>query len=492
MTAPPPTKPPTRRATATRRRVAMATFGWLAAAVLSGCSTAHYPINPPLQKVDASAGYRAPRVFASEPDDRFFLHVSISGGGARAAALGLGVLETLRDTLIHWEGRNRRLIDETDVLMGVSGGSMLAAYYALHGADGLPRFEADFFQAPLQVDLVSLLLSPRSLWRIQSPRFGRGDLLAEYLDERLFKGATFAHLSRTPRKPFVTIYASDMSTGARFEFVQDQFDFLCSDLDGVSLARAVAASSAAPLVLSPITLWNHAPADGGPGCGEPQARTLARAANPGSAAVQQLAELETFRATTPMGLQRPYVHLLDGGLSDNVGARGPMDYIAQFGSVIAGTRAAGYRGVRRAVFVVINAETSARPPEDLRPDVPGPLRAALALADIPINRNSGTSLVAKRNLMEAWRAEVAEAHAQGRFETFAADAQFHLIEVNLGDEPDADLRARLLAIPRTLQLPADDVTLLRRQGAQALRRSAGFERLMNGLHPTHGPAGPRP
>jgi NTE family protein len=445
---------------------------------LSACSTAHYPINPPLQRVDITTGYRAPRAFAAEPDDRFFLHVSISGGGARAAALGFGVLEALRDTPVRWEGRDKRLIDEMDALMGVSGGSMLAAYYALHGVAGLARFDADFFQTPLQADLVSLALKPRNLWRIQSPRFGRGDLLAEYLDERLFKGATFDDLSRLPRKPFVTLYASDMNTGARFEFVQEQFDFLCSDLGGVTLARAVAASSAAPLVLSPITLWNHAPADGSPGCGDPPARAIARAANAGSGAAQQLAEMETLRATTPQGLLRPYVHLLDGGLSDNVGARGPMDYIAQFGSVIAGTRAAGYRGVRRVVFVVINAETSARPPEDSRADVPGPLRAALALADIPINRNSSTALAAQRSLLDGWRAEVAAAHARGDFEVFAADARFYLIEVKLGDEPDAALREKLLAVPTTLQLPAADVALLRTQGATALRRSEEFQRLL--------------
>ena len=266
----------------------------------------------------------------------------------RAAALGHGVLEALRDTPIQWEGSSERLIDEMDVLTGVSGGSMLAAFYALHGPEGLRRFETDFLQAKLQVDLVSLALSPRSLWRIQSPRFGRGDLLAEYLDERLFKGATFADLSRVPRKPFVTVYASDMSTGTRFEFLQDEFDYLCSDLDGVSLARAVAASSAVPLVLSPITLRNHAPANGTGGCGDPPARAIARAAPAGHGAAQHLEDMETLRAVTPQGLLRPYVHLLDGGLSDNVGALGPLNYMAQFGSVIEGTRAAGYRGVRRA------------------------------------------------------------------------------------------------------------------------------------------------
>lgn len=141
----------------------------------------------------------------------------------------------------------------------------------------------------------------------------------------------------------------------------------------------------------PITLWNHAPADGIAGCGDPPARALAGSLQPDTGAARQLAEVETLRAVTPKGLLRPFVHLLDGGLSDNVDARGPTDDIAQFGGVIAGTRAAGYRGVRRVAFVIINAETSARAPNDNLADVPGLLRTALALADIPINRNSNTA-----------------------------------------------------------------------------------------------------
>ena len=48
-----------------------------------------------------------------------------------------------------------------------------------------------------------------------------------------------------------------MTLGARFEFTQDQFDLLCSDLSTVPVARAVAASSAFPILLSPLTLHNY-------------------------------------------------------------------------------------------------------------------------------------------------------------------------------------------------------------------------------------------
>lgn len=449
--------------------------------LLGACSTAHYPINPKLDRVEAQQGYRAARAFASDPGDRFFMHLAISGGGARAAALGHGVLEALRDTPIRWEGRERRLVDELDMLMGVSGGSMMAGWYALHGADGLAAFDTAFFEARLQTALVARILSPGGLWRVQSSRFGRGDLLAELLDERLFKGATFSRLSMAPRKPFVILYATDMGTGGRFEFVQDQFDYLCSDLDGVPLARAVAASSAAPIVLSPITLWNHAPASGD-GCGVPPVR--AQPSAPGAVPVTsvRMAEADRLRATGPEGgLERPFIHLLDGGLSDNIGARGPLDYIAEAaGSVVEGTRRAGYRNVRRVVFVMVNAETSATAPEDRSADVPGPLRAALALADIPINRNSATALAQKRAMVQGWELEAAEAQRRGD-DTFAADAKFYLIEVNLGDEADPKLRERLRSIPTTLELSAEDRAALRAHAQATLRRSADFQRLLREL-----------
>jgi NTE family protein len=453
----------------------------LAAIALAGCSTAHYPVNPRLDRIDANRGYRANRVLASESGDTFVMHLSFSGGGTRAAAFGFGVLEALRDTPIVWQGHPQRLIDQLDFVMGASGGSILAAAYALTGVDGMAAFEANFLKAPLQQGLTARLLSPRSLWRMQSSRFGRGDLLAEYLDEQLFKGATFSDLSRVPRKPFLVIHASDIFNGGRFEFVQDQLDFLCGDLDGMPLARAVAASSAVPIVLSPITLWNYAPPDGAPGCGEPLLRMRAAHAPSTSGAAQRLSELESFRARDAAGLLRPYVHLLDGGLSDNVTARGPTEFMSHFESIVEGTRFAGYRGVRRAVFVVVNAETSARPPEDRLPDVPGPLRTALALADIPINRNSATALAHQRAQLEAWQAEVDAAHARGDFEVYARDARFYLIEVSLADLPDPAMREQLMAVPTSLELPAEQVDALRREAAAALRRSPAFQRLMREL-----------
>ena len=91
------------------------------ALVLAGCATR--PINARIAQVDPQSGYRPqlllPKRQNNDPQTLFVL--SFSGGGTRAAAFSYGVLEELRRTEITVGGQRRRLIDEVDVITGVSG-----------------------------------------------------------------------------------------------------------------------------------------------------------------------------------------------------------------------------------------------------------------------------------------------------------------------------------------------------------------------------------
>ena len=85
--------------------------------------------------------------------------------------------------------------------------------------------------------------------------FGRSELAEQYYDEILFHGASYADLTR--RTPVVIVGATDVTTGNRIDFSQGQFDFICGDLTRFPLSRAAAASSAVPVVFSPVTLDNR-------------------------------------------------------------------------------------------------------------------------------------------------------------------------------------------------------------------------------------------
>jgi NTE family protein len=91
-------------------------------------------------------------------DPSLVMAVTLSGGGARAAAFGYGVLRALDAVHFDWNGKPLTLLDATDLISGVSGGSIVAAYYAAFGREGLPRFESEFLRRDFQQGLISLLL----------------------------------------------------------------------------------------------------------------------------------------------------------------------------------------------------------------------------------------------------------------------------------------------------------------------------------------------
>ena len=110
------------------------------AALTTGCAQIHNePINIPL------AG--GPRQVAAEVNanaqpalDDTIVAVTFSGGGTRAAAFSYGVLQGFDETRTTVDGRSQSLLDQLDFVSGVSGGSVLAAYYGLRKRAALADF----------------------------------------------------------------------------------------------------------------------------------------------------------------------------------------------------------------------------------------------------------------------------------------------------------------------------------------------------------------
>jgi NTE family protein len=183
---------------------------------------------------------------------------SFSGGGSRAAAFAHAVVGELDKLPFVWRGRTTTLAREIDMVIGVSGGSVAAAHLAWHGVVGhLERFESDFLVRDFQSRLVRAMLSPSGLRHVSSPWFGRGNVLADQFDAVLFRGATFARLGELAARPYLIVGATDLSSGAEFDFTSEQFAILCSSIDDVPLSFAVAASSSVPLLFSPLSVQVH-------------------------------------------------------------------------------------------------------------------------------------------------------------------------------------------------------------------------------------------
>lgn len=205
------------------------------------------------------------------------------------------------------------LLDHLDFISGVSGGSILAAYYGLYGRQTLSDFRERFLLANaeehLQTDL-SLFNVARGL------EGGINDLteLPAWLDAHLFNHATFRQLL-TGRRPAVWINASDIYNRTAFLFTPVTFSALCSDLADYPISLAVAASAAVPVVFAPIVVQNYPG-----GCPTSLPEWVERVRNDPSAApiMKSYAEaLERYRSG-----EVKYVKLLDGGLVDNLGLAG--------------------------------------------------------------------------------------------------------------------------------------------------------------------------
>ena len=292
--------------------------------LVAGC--AHYPVNAPLRNYDPDAGYRGKNVVPPERSGDLFLLLSFSGGGTRAAAFSYGLLEALKETEVTIDGRRAPLLDQVDAISGVSGGSFTAAYYGLFKERIFEDFQDKFLKKDIEGALASqVFFNPYNWVRLSSAFFSRSDLAAEYYHEHVFAGATFADMMRH-KGPMVFINGTDIVLGTRMAFTQDAFDILCSDLTDFPVARACAASSAVPIVLTPIILKNYAGS-----CGYRMPPLLELAMQQRSLPSRQF---DLANNIVPY-LDRdkiPYLQIVDGGVADNLGLRvlfGPGDRLRQ-------------------------------------------------------------------------------------------------------------------------------------------------------------------
>jgi NTE family protein len=435
----------------------------LLVSALAGCASTHYPINAPLARPLGERAYVLGNLAApANNSDQIFVSLSFSGGGLRAAALAYGVMEALAQTRIEWQGQEKRLLDEVDIIAGVSGGSLPALYYGLHGDGLFTDLPEKLLYADLQGDIWGRLLNPLNLWRLTSKRYGRIELVAQAYDKHLFRGATFNDLRR--ERPFIVVSASELSLGTRFEFTQDDFDLLCSDLNQLPLARAAAASSALPFVFSPLTLWNHqekCPVD--------------------VFSIKDSSALTLYYAQRGAWVKSPTVHLLDGGLTDNMGVRGAIDFARSYRRSPDELRSMPqFKDIQHVIFIVVNAETAPVLKEDASADVPGPFRTIQAFVDIPINRYSAETREQLRTTLTRLQDDVRAAAAARKDNTFNPQVQFHFIEVSLQPE-SADPRLfdlPLISVPTTLHLDRATVDKIRAYGHRTLLASPDFKRVL--------------
>ena len=456
----------------------------LPALLLAGC--AHYPLNAPLTSASPETGYRFANLSHTNNSDSLFIVLAFSGGGTRAAALSYGVLEELAKTQIVWEGRRGRLLDEVDLISSVSAGSFTAVYYGLYGDRIFSDFESAFLKRNIQGRLLAPYFSPINWFRLASPKFSRIDMAAEYYDRHLFGGHTFGDLRVQGRRPFLMINATDMSLGARFEFTQDQFDLLCSDLASFPLGRAVAASSAFPILLSPVTLRNYAGSCDAPEPGWIQSTLADRSAS--TRRRNQALEARAYLDSTNC----PFIHLLDGGLADNLGLRGPLEALVAHNDASRSGHWFEMDQMRKVVLIVVNASVAPDYGAGRREKTPSLREVAQAAGRVPISRYSFETVELFKESVEKQKREINERRQTLRSAPAAPgtnpgqspsdELQFYPVELDFNALPDEVERRFFESLPTSFYLPPATVDRLRAVAARMLRQSENYRKLLRDLN----------
>lgn len=434
----------------------------LALVVLAGSLTgcAHYFVNERAARFEPERGYRFDKLEpGAKNTDSLLVCLSFSGGGTRAAALAYSVLERLRDTEVVWQGEKKRLLDEVDCVSAVSGGSFVAAAYALDRETFFTSFRERVLERNLQ-GAIEWKVFRNAWWLWAAHYYKRSDLVAELYDETIFDGATFARLRA---RPFVLVNATDLTTGQRFEFTQDQFDLVGSDLATFPLARAVMASSAFPLAFSTITVRNHTHLEG-PSQGFVMPRALEaplehREDDP------RLHEWARHQRRYVVGPEPPsYLHLTDGGIGDNTGVRALWVALRREDGFLRRAIEAGR--VKKLVVIQVNAQND--PLRGLGDHEAGP--AAWTVTERTARATVNNYTFENLQLLREDR------QIKALLDQMKVD--LHLVDVSfLGVEDDAR-RTRLLGIPTELQLERADLDVVLAAGKEVLDGSEAWKKLL--------------
>lgn len=430
--------------------------------LLSGCTSYGVIENQPKAAVDFDLTVKSPAQMATtigRQSSEVSVLLAFSGGGHRAAALSYGVLKAIREVPVESRTGTTRLLDHVDAISAVSGGTFTAAYYGLVG----DRIFDDYERRFLSWDMEQVLLSNvRDLSHLLSDR-GRSEIMVDLLDASLFNGATIDDINRLDG-PTIILNASDLGRGVRLSFLPSYFDLLCSDVRRFPVARAVTASAAVPLVFNPIVVRNYDDC----GSGSPQWLHEAR---------QRLADNEEMSLVID-GLasygdkqKRRYIHLVDGGITDNLGLRAVYENVELSGGIQSTLQRVGREVPRRVVVIAVDASTHLDIAMDQTLEEPGIEETVNGITDAQLHRYNAATLTLFEQEVKRWAAQMSAAQER--------PVSAYFIRLSLQQAGTEALKRYYNDIPTGLSLTPEQMTRLVAAGRTLLFNHPEFIRFQN-------------
>jgi NTE family protein len=381
------------------------------------------------------------------------------------------------------------LLNRVDFVSGVSGGSVLTAYYGLKKRAALDDFRERFLLRNAE-EAITTDITPVNLVKAFGGGVNDSTQFSKWLNANLFNDATFADFRRVPG-PRVWINASDIYNRTSFVFGEAAFIALCSDLAAYPIANAVAASAAVPVVFAPVVIKTY-PRE----CTDKPPPWVEKVRlNPNAAPMlKSFANALTRYNDGAMN----YVKLMDGGLVDNFGLSGFT--IARLTSETPYGPFSPQQAVRlrRAIYIVVDAGRGPSGNWDKTVEGPSGVELIMATADTATEASVSAAFTAFQGTVNDWQSQLIRWRcglSEEQRRRFGAgpnwncrDLKFSLNRIAF-DQLGPDRAKALNAVETRFNLPAAQVDMLITAGGDALRSNPVFREFLSSVG---GRPGPRP
>jgi len=183
--------------------------------------------------------------------------------------------------------------------------------------------------------------------------------------------------------------------------------------------------------------------------------------------------------------KKPYIHLVDGGVADNLGLRAVLDRVIGRGSVWELIKGTPRENVNKVVFVVVNAETQPDTKWDRSEGIP-PIGAMMsAYSSVGIERYNQETIALLKESVKSWADEVRTQRCKGGTVSTApgscGDINFYVVEVKFDALKDETERMYFKRLPTAFKLAPEQVDKLRDVAHRLLVNSEEFQRLLGEL-----------
>ncbi|MCI0653406.1 MAG: hypothetical protein L0Y39_02855, partial [Methylococcaceae bacterium] len=192
--------------------------------------------------------------------------------------------------------------------------------------------------------------------------------------------------------------------------------------------------------------------------------------------------------------RRDYIHLVVGGVADNIGLRNIIYALQTTDPSYSIQRLITNGKIKKLAIIVVDAATNSQSERDLEADVPPVVDVLTSAATIPLDNYSLDTVKTAQSALQAYNQDVAVRDACGSIlKSLCPDKslpggqlarlELYLSHISFQSIDDPVVRHKFLNLPTTFALPAEEVGALKDIANTLLLNDKDFKRLQEDLTP---------